>query len=152
MLVAKMLTRSTTLPYSYHHFVRHSSRGECGWCPKGGWGIRKSYPHLVLGLNTGAYKATDIKVLEAKSGVTPLDIHLDQAVLRARDAPRSNEVMRLETSESWNTKKAAREKREKTLARSNPDVNKRHMDQGQYGRSRQRAPKNVARKLGRSLA
>lgn len=70
-------------------------------------GVRKSCSHLVLGLNTGAYKATDIKVLEAESGVIPLDIHLDQAVLRARDAPRCNEVMRLETSESWNTKKAA---------------------------------------------
>lgn len=29
---------------------------------------------------TGAYKATNIEVLEAESAVIPLDIHLDQAV------------------------------------------------------------------------
>lgn len=42
----------------------------------------------------GAYKATNIKVLEAESGVLPLDIYLDQAVLRSRDAPRCGEVIR----------------------------------------------------------
>lgn len=36
-----------------------------------------------------------IKVLEAESRVVPIYIHLDQAVLRARDAPRCNEVRRL---------------------------------------------------------
>lgn len=35
---------------------------------------------------TGAYKATHSKVLGAESGVIPLDIYLDQVVLRSRDA------------------------------------------------------------------
>ena len=33
--------------------------------------------------------------LEAESGVVPLDIHLDQAVMRARDVPRCKEVIEL---------------------------------------------------------
>ena len=44
---------------------------------------------------TGTYKATNTKVLEAESGVIPLDIHLDQAVSRSRDAPRCSEIMKL---------------------------------------------------------
>ena len=43
---------------------------------------------------TGAYKATNIKVLEAESGVTPLDNYVDRAVLRSRNAPRCSEVMK----------------------------------------------------------
>ena len=42
---------------------------------------------------TGAYKATNIKILEAEAGVIPLDIHLDQMVLRARDNQRCKEVI-----------------------------------------------------------
>ena len=42
---------------------------------------------------TGAYKATNIQVLEAETGVIPLDIHLDQAVLRAKDTQRCKEVI-----------------------------------------------------------
>lgn len=42
----------------------------------------------------GAYKATNIKVLQPESGVLPLDIYLDQAVLRSRDAPRCSKVIR----------------------------------------------------------
>ena len=43
---------------------------------------------------TGAYKATNIEVLEAESGVIPLDIHLDQAVLRSREASRCSEIIK----------------------------------------------------------
>ena len=46
-----------------------------------------------LQLITGAYKATNIKVLEAEAGVIPLDIHLDQVVLRAKDNQRCKEVI-----------------------------------------------------------
>ena len=42
---------------------------------------------------TRAYKARNIKVLEAKAGVIPLDIHLDQMVLRARDNQRCKKVI-----------------------------------------------------------
>lgn len=42
---------------------------------------------------TGAYRNTNTKVLEAESGETPLDIHLNQAVLRARDVQRCGEVI-----------------------------------------------------------
>lgn len=45
---------------------------------------------------TGAYKATNIKVLEAESGVIPLDIYLDQITLKSRDKPRCSEVIKLE--------------------------------------------------------
>ena len=45
---------------------------------------------------TGAYKATNTKVLEAESGVIPLDIYLDQIILRSRDKPRCSEVIMLE--------------------------------------------------------
>lgn len=44
---------------------------------------------------TGAYKATNIKVLEAEAGVVPLDLYLDQAVLRSRDTPRCCEEVGL---------------------------------------------------------
>lgn len=48
-----------------------------------------------LQLIAGAYKATNIKVLEAEAeaGVIPLDIYFDQAVLRSRDAPKCQEVV-----------------------------------------------------------
>ena len=42
---------------------------------------------------TGAYKATNTKVLEAEAGVIPLDIHLDQIILRARDNQRCKKVI-----------------------------------------------------------
>ena len=44
---------------------------------------------------TGAYKATNTQVLEAEAGVIPLDIYLDQAVLKAKnpDAWRCKEVI-----------------------------------------------------------
>ena len=42
---------------------------------------------------TGAYKATNIQVLEAEVGVIPLDIHLNQAILRAEDAQRCKKVI-----------------------------------------------------------
>lgn len=44
---------------------------------------------------TGAYKAANVKVLVAESGVIPLHIYLDQAVLRARDAKKCSEVINL---------------------------------------------------------
>lgn len=53
--------------------------------------------NTCLRSTTGAYKATSTKVLlaeaEAEAGVLLLDIYLDQSVLRARDAPRCQEVM-----------------------------------------------------------
>lgn len=48
-----------------------------------------------LQLITRAYKATNIKALEAEAGVIPLDIHLDQAVLRARDNPKTQKIFML---------------------------------------------------------
>lgn len=44
---------------------------------------------------TGAYKATNTKVLEAESGVIPLDLHLDQTVLRSRAIPRCSNTIEL---------------------------------------------------------
>lgn len=44
---------------------------------------------------TGAYKATNTKVLEAESGVVSLDLSLDQTVLRSRDAPQCSEVVEI---------------------------------------------------------
>ena len=43
---------------------------------------------------TRAYKATNIKVLEAELGVVSFDIHLDQIVLKSRDNPKCVEVIR----------------------------------------------------------
>ena len=43
---------------------------------------------------TGAYKATITKILEAELGVIPLDLYLDQAVLRSKNAPRCNEEVK----------------------------------------------------------
>ena len=42
---------------------------------------------------TEAYKAINIKVLEAKAGVIPLYIHLDQMILRAKDNQRCKKVI-----------------------------------------------------------
>lgn len=42
---------------------------------------------------TGAYKATNINVLEAESGVMPLNLYLDQTILRSRYNPRCGEVL-----------------------------------------------------------
>lgn len=42
---------------------------------------------------TGAYKATSIKMLEAESGIIPLDVYLDQMVLKSRNNPRCEEVL-----------------------------------------------------------
>ena len=44
---------------------------------------------------TGAYRATNTAVLEAESRMMPLDIYLDQAVLRGREVPRCGEVIEL---------------------------------------------------------
>lgn len=44
---------------------------------------------------TGNDRAAKINVLEPQSGVIPLDIHLDRAVLRARDVGRCDEAIRL---------------------------------------------------------
>lgn len=44
---------------------------------------------------TGAYKATNTKVLEAESGVVQLDLHLNQADLRSRNTPQRREVVKL---------------------------------------------------------
>ena len=43
---------------------------------------------------TGAYKATNIEVLEAELGVVPFNIHLDQIVLKSRDNSKCVEVIR----------------------------------------------------------
>ena len=44
---------------------------------------------------TEAYKATNTKVLEAESGVIPLDIYLDQITLTSRDKFRCNNNIKL---------------------------------------------------------
>ena len=44
---------------------------------------------------TGAYKATNIRVLEAEASVIPLDLHLDQVVLRSRDTPKCTKIIEL---------------------------------------------------------
>ena len=63
---------------------------------------------------TGAYTATNVKVLEAEAGVIPVDIHLDQAVLRARDVQRCREVI-------WQAKEKIRRRlRGKRGRRSQP--------------------------------
>ena len=46
-----------------------------------------------LQLITKAYKTTNIQVLEAEAGVIPLNIHLDQAVLRVKNAERCKKVI-----------------------------------------------------------
>ena len=48
-----------------------------------------------LRLITGAYKATNIKVLEAESGVISLNLHLDQIVLRSRAILRCSKTIEL---------------------------------------------------------
>lgn len=42
---------------------------------------------------TEAYKATNVKVLEAEAGVMPLDMYQDQTVLQSRNASRCAEVI-----------------------------------------------------------
>lgn len=44
---------------------------------------------------TGAYRAANIKVLEAEAGAIPLDICLDQTVLRSKDTQRCQEGISL---------------------------------------------------------
>lgn len=43
---------------------------------------------------TGAYRATNTRVLEAEAGVAPLDLHLDQVVLRSKNTPRCGETVK----------------------------------------------------------
>lgn len=42
---------------------------------------------------TGAYRVTNIKVLEVEAGVVLLEIHLDRRVLRSGGVPRCGEFM-----------------------------------------------------------
>ena len=44
---------------------------------------------------TRAYKATNIRILEAEAGVIPLDLHLDQIVLQSRDTPKCGKIVEL---------------------------------------------------------
>ena len=45
---------------------------------------------------TGAYKAINTKILEAESGVMPLDIYLDQITLNSKNKFRYNDIMKSE--------------------------------------------------------
>ena len=66
--------------------------------PKGLGPVAKLVPlqNKCLRAITGGYKATNTQILEAEAGVIPLDIYLDQAVLRARNAHRCDEIIRSE--------------------------------------------------------
>ena len=55
----------------------------------------KTLQNKCLRSMTGAFKATNTRLPEAESGVTPLDIHLDQTVLKSREAHRCSEVINL---------------------------------------------------------
>ena len=65
----------------------------------------------VLRAMTDAYKATNIKVLEAESGVIALDIHLDQAALKSREARPSSEMINLVKARIRSTLQGKREKK-----------------------------------------
>ena len=44
---------------------------------------------------TRAYKVTNIRVLESKAGVIPLDLHLDQIMLQSRNISKCSRIIKL---------------------------------------------------------
>ena len=62
------------------------------------------------------YKAANTRVLEAESGETPLDIHLDQTVLKSRERYECSEVINL--SQNQNKVKNAVQKGKKVHAKN----------------------------------
>lgn len=65
-----------------------------------------------LRLITGAYKATNVKALEAEPGVMPLDKYLNQTVWSPRNSPRCAEVINF-AQETIRTKLCGRKEGDK---------------------------------------
>ena len=85
---------------------------------------------------TGAYKATNNKVLKAESGVIPLDIYLDQAMLKSREACRSSEIINLAKARihSKLQGKRGRKPKPKVTPMVAKDITSRKMGRSEMGR------------------
>lgn len=106
--------------------------------------------NICLRSITGAYKATNIRALEAESGVIPLGIHLDRALSKSREARRCNEVIataeakirsRLKPRRGGNPSYKSLQCRQKTCGLIKPWINyakkqKRRKLRGRHSRHR----------------
>lgn len=107
--------------------------------------ISISFPFPFLSLihtSPWAYKATNIKVLEAETGVIPLDIHFES---KGRPKMWGSHL----PSKRKNKQQAKGSKGEEEPARGHPNVCQRHMGQRHYGKiARRSARDDPAREPG----